>query len=132
MKPPFINVPLSRSAMSGLLALSFVGACDAGDDVADDGVERAALDRDSLARAIEDAVIEAADFEPPAETFEFTGYIEDEEAAWKRRPSRARTDQLPDLPQGLAAPSTDMVDILTRDGRTYRQRAGTETFAPPA
>lgn len=105
--------------------LAGVCACDEPDGN-DPTHEPAALDADSLAAAIDAAIVESMDYEPPASVFEYTGDIRDPDAPWRRG---ARTDR---VKRSLSQPGdddggSDLVDILTRDGRTYRQRNGTQT-----
>ncbi|MCH9688881.1 MAG: trypsin-like serine protease [Deltaproteobacteria bacterium] len=111
-------------ALCSLLGAPLLTACDSGDDVDEYGHERAAADPNSLTRASEDAIIEAMEFEPSPEVFEYTGQIDDLDAPWRRGP---RPGPLRAEPEGETHDaSDDLVDLLTRDGRTYRQRLGTQ------
>jgi V8-like Glu-specific endopeptidase len=99
-----------------LLAMA---ACEAGIDVSDE--ELAVASDDALQRAAEAAILSSLEYEPSPLEFEYTGHIEDDTAPWRRGPRRALA---------LAAAKTetgedDLIDILTRDGRTFTQRAGT-------
>lgn len=85
-------------------------ACDDPGDVED----VRALDPAALAASRELALIESLRYLPSSERFEYTGHIDDLEAAWRHGP-----DFEPPESDGV-----DSMDVLTRDGRTYRQRPG--------
>jgi V8-like Glu-specific endopeptidase len=111
--------------MSGVFCTTLLVACDPGDDLDDGGKERAALDEASLAAAREAAILESLEYEPSSDVFEYTGRIDDPGAPWRRGERSGAPERLVDHEDPDAG--SDLVDVLTRDGRTYRQRPGTQT-----
>jgi V8-like Glu-specific endopeptidase len=118
---------LKLSTLCAVLAgASACDGVDANDAPVADGHEPPVLDAESRAAARDAAILESLEFEPSASVFEYTGDIRDPDARW-RRGARAGRVGRPDVrPEGNEADS-DLVDILTRDGRTYQQRMGTQT-----
>ncbi|MEM7157257.1 MAG: hypothetical protein AAF799_30670 [Myxococcota bacterium] len=90
-----------------------------GCDHSDVAEEVHALDPNQVESDREAAIAESLEYTPSPERFEYTGRIDDESAAWRHEATR-----------GLrltaeAEPEDDRMDVLTRDGRTFRQRVGT-------
>lgn len=108
-----------------MLSCNLLVACDSGNDVDVDGEERAAPTPDALAIAAEEAIAESLAFEPSPEQFEYIGHRDDP------TPPRRLTSDDPELAAAMADDANgDLMDIVTRDGRIYRQRPGTQrTFA---
>lgn len=104
-----------------MLGCSLLVACDPGNDVDIDGNERAAPTPEALAIATEEAIAESLEYEPSADEFEYLGHRDDATPPRRLAPSE---DELAaavgDDAQG------DLMDIVTRDGRVYRQRPGTQ------
>ncbi|MEX1365454.1 MAG: trypsin-like serine protease [Nannocystaceae bacterium] len=114
-----------RLTLAGLLGASLLGACDSGDDLDDDGQERAATTPDAMIRAADDAMLASLEYEPSPQKFEYIGRLDDGSAAAYL--TRAAAEPPVRTPSGNDEDGgADLVDVFTRDGRAYRQRPGTE------